>query len=85
MAFWCTRKRYLNFDYLGTIDSNGASTENTLERILVSTIIANHYFCIIAPGATATMKLTGLALANNTLMLPRRESQEDEEEEDMTR
>ena len=26
MAFYCPRKRYLNFDYLGTLDSNGAST-----------------------------------------------------------
>ena len=26
MAFYCTRKIYLNFDYLGTLDSNVANT-----------------------------------------------------------
>ena len=30
-------------------------------------------------GATATVKFSALALANNTLLLPHRESQEDEE------
>merc|ERR1719204_1452832 len=35
-------------------------------------------------GATATVKFSQLALANNTLVLPRRESEEDEEE-DFTR
>merc|ERR1719402_252241 len=34
-------------------------------------------------GATATMPFSGLALANNTLLLPRKESEE--EEEDMTK
>merc|ERR1719458_2418067 len=35
-------------------------------------------------GATATVKFSQLALANNTLVLPRREGEEDEEE-DFTR
>ena len=36
-------------------------------------------------GATATVKFSALALANNTLLLPHRSSTEDDEEEDMTR
>merc|ERR1719458_2207731 len=36
-------------------------------------------------GATATVKFSQLALANNTLMLPRKESEEEDEEEDFTR
>jgi len=36
-------------------------------------------------GATATMKFSGLMMANNTLQLPHRSSQEEEEEEEFTR
>merc|ERR1719278_1402731 len=32
-----------------------------------------------AGGATATVKFSGLSLANNTLILPRKESEEDDE------
>merc|ERR1719357_1960306 len=74
-------------DSLGDFTTHGGGMEATLASKEASHLpdsLPNSNNSSFDGGATATVKFSQLALANNTLVLPRRESEEDEEE-DFTR
>merc|ERR1719370_2677640 len=74
-------------DSPGDFTTHGGGMEATLvskEATHLPDSLPNSNNSSFDGGATATVKFSQLALANNTLVLPRRESEEDEDE-DFTR